>query len=246
MSAHRKPTKPQHVDAIMDAATRALIETKWFAAERLASEALAIARRAGDFERMARISLPLQESRRQRLSVAFDAAEAAGGVARRLDAGRGDDPPEQGCWIVAPPHVGADARRIRLAAVEREVAVAILCCEPPTRSGLWPVVAVGQIVVRARIAPPLDATTPDLAWFGKALEQLGDVAIASAAEERPGVRRVDALLARLLAHPDHEKLHQALAAECLSVHRRRLAGEDVDDEPDEPRPLLDLPEEFEE
>lgn len=239
MPVHRKPSEPPRVDSIMAAATRAMMETQWFAAERLALEALSVARRASDFERMARICLPLQEARRQRLSLALDAAAGAGGAARFVDWPIDGAPPEAGCWIVGPPQVGADARRLRLAAVERDVAAAVLCREPPTRGGLWPVVAVGQLVIRIRIVPPIDARSPDLAWFGRALEQLGDTAIASALEERAGVRRIDALLARLVAHPDHEKLHQALAAECLSLHRRRLAGEECDDSPADSTLLVD-------
>ena len=42
---------------------------------------------------------------------------------------------EPGCYLVRPPLVGADARRLRLAAFEREIPVTVICREPRTQLG---------------------------------------------------------------------------------------------------------------
>ena len=207
----------------MDQASEAMARAEWFEAERLALEALGRARRAMDFALMARICLPLQEARRNRLSLALDVGERRGVHVRSTTISE-EAVPEPGCWLVTPPLVGADARRLRLAGLGHAVPLAVLCREPTTRAGRWPVVAVGPVVIRVHIQPPpecpaaaLDAVPP-LAWFTAALEALGDVAIAAVAEELDATRRVDGLLERLDSHPDHEKLHQALAAACREAH----------------------------
>jgi hypothetical protein len=61
----------------------------------------------------------------------------------------------------------------------------------------------------AATQPSLTHTLPPPEWFLHASEQLGDVAIAAVDQlvTNP-VSRLEALLLRLEAHPDHEKLHQ--------------------------------------
>lgn len=221
------------IDGLMARACEALSTTRWFDAERLAVTALGKARALGDFLLMARICLPLQEARRLRLSAALDIGERLGvGVLdSALDEGVAPPP---GCWLAIPPLVGADARRMRLAALSRGVPASILCREPRTKAGRWPVVAVGALVVRVHLDPPpgpaeLPMTVPPpLAWFVWALEALGDAALAKADAELDPVRRIDALLARLDAHPDHEKLHQALEASCRAAHAHLEPGAGVD------------------
>ena len=53
------------IDAKMEHASEALARCEYFLCERLAGEALGAAREKNDFERLARICLPLQEARRQ-------------------------------------------------------------------------------------------------------------------------------------------------------------------------------------
>ncbi|HMN96026.1 MAG TPA: hypothetical protein PKC43_06860 [Phycisphaerales bacterium] len=209
------------LDAVMEAATEAIVSMRYFEAERSADEALRGARAlasAAGFRAMARIMLPLQEARRQRLDLACEATrrDAAAGCRPRpvvADAEL-DVAPPAGLWIVSPPMVAADARRLRLASLRAQSPAAIVCIEPITRARRCPVVAVGQVVLRAFVDPPADLERPDTPWFIAALEALGESAIAAARSERDPIRRVDALMAALDAHPDHERLHQALADAC--------------------------------
>lgn len=221
------------IDAIMERASAASAVTRAFEAARLCQEALLLARAADDFERMSRICLPLQEARRWIRQDALDAGTVTV-VARASDLPPNPGP---GCYLVQPPMIGLDARLFRDAAWAREIPVFVLCREPMTRDGLWPVVGVGERVARVRIDPPPAAVrwaessgvprpvcgdlltgpiSPE--WFAAAAEALGDRAIAEAdALAEPGdppAWRVDDLLDYLWACPEHEKLLQALAAAC--------------------------------
>jgi hypothetical protein len=57
-------------------------------------------------------------------------------------------------YLLSPPRVGVDGRVLREAATQKQVPVVIVVREPATKAGLWPVVAVGPVTVRARVAPP--------------------------------------------------------------------------------------------
>lgn len=137
----------------MEQASDALVRRDYFAAERLAHSALRKAHAARDYERMARIILPLQEARRQKRDLAFDAAQR--GAVFLIDA---DVPASkklvEGCYLVAPPRVGADGRLLRESADRREVPTIITVREPTTRDGRWPLVALGPVTVRAKVDPP--------------------------------------------------------------------------------------------
>src|SRR6185503_7468160 len=173
MSANVKHRK---IDELMEKASESLVRTAYFEAERMAEKALLMARQDRDFERMARIVLPLQESRRQRLQLALD-----GGKVRPLIKPITEDMKiEKGCYLVQPPNVGADARRLRLAALAAEVPVAVLCREPLTQTKLVPLVAISPgATIRTKVPPPRNAEHPELPWFVEALEALGDFAIES-------------------------------------------------------------------
>ncbi|HZW10475.1 MAG TPA: hypothetical protein VFF69_11280 [Phycisphaerales bacterium] len=214
---------PDQVDELMERASRALVETQYFEAERLGMRALSAAREALDFERMARICLPLQEARRQRREQALD----AGPVARVRSLHDLPRPLRPGCYLVQPPLIGRDGRRIRETAERKAVPACVLTREPLTRSGKWPVVAVGAMVARTQVDPPWpvervegspskddDPRVPPSEWFAAASEALGDAAIARVLPTDHPHHRVDDLLDSLDAHPEHEKLHQALAAAC--------------------------------
>jgi hypothetical protein len=222
---------PRHekVDEIMERAEAALRRSQWFEAERLAQRAMEIARAQEDFALLARIALPMQESRRQRMQEAIGSRKVT-----ILDSGITEDMPlKPGCYLVQPPSVGADARRLRLAALRREVPIAIMCREPKSRMGLCPVVAIGQVTVRARIEPPKDWDKPDHKWFTGAMEQLGDAAIEMLDTGLELDRQVDFLLAALDAVPDHEKLHQLLADVCREAAKgfvRTTTADELDAE----------------
>ena len=207
--------KHASVNSLMTKAQQALTRNHWFEAERLAAKALDMTRAEGDFNLMARITLPLQEARRQRMQIAIDS--------RKLTVLDAAIPDERGlepqCYLIQPPLVGADARRLRLLALEREIPAMFLCREPKTQLGLCPVVAIGQVTIRTRIDPPRTWEKPTIAWYIDACEQLGDAAIETLDRGAELAKQVDALLERLDALPDHEKLHQALAETCKDAAR---------------------------
>lgn len=203
--------KQMKIDELMEQASAALVRTAYFETERLALKALLMAREAKEWELMARILLPLQEARRQRLQQALD----TGTMVIVEDPITEDMKVSPGCYIVGPPQVGADARRLRLLGLQQEVPLAVVCCEPMTRAGLCPIVAIAPgVTVRTKIRPPKNPDCPELAWFTGALEALGDAAIQSVDSGIEIDRRIDALLIRLDALPEHELLHQALELLC--------------------------------
>ena len=196
------------IDANMERASRLLVATDYFASLTLCLSSLRLARQAADWERLSRICLPLQECRRQIRQRAFDSGVVTRVSSRKDLAGelRG------GLILIEAPMIGADARAVRLAAENSGVATAVLAREPQNRAGLWPVVGVSNLVVRIRIEPPASESSADLvAWFEQAGERLGDEAISQVDPQAPAAHRVDDLLERLDAVPDHEKLHQRLA-----------------------------------
>ncbi|MFO0830187.1 MAG: hypothetical protein U0572_18745 [Phycisphaerales bacterium] len=226
--------QPVHqIQQIMEKAQTALHRSAWFEAERLALKGLEMARSARDYGLMARVTLPLQEARRQRLQLALDTKRI-----NIVNEPIGEDlRVSPGCYLVQPPAVGADARRLRLAALEQEVPAAVLCREPLTRARLCPIVTIGQVTIRTKINPPRSWDKPTFAWFVGALEALGDAAIETLDRGVDPIRQIDALLARLDAWPDHERLHQELAETC------RLAAKEIAEgrlaEPREPSQALD-------
>jgi hypothetical protein len=245
----------------MDRASVALVQTRYFDAAEDCWRALSAARRVNDFERMARIVMPLLEARRQIRQLASDAAQRDGvwviGAPRQAPR-----PVVAGYYLIQAPMIGLDARRLAEFAWERRVPVMTLAREPLTKAGLWPVVGVGPVVVRERVTPPAGVVRDEareardgfegplggpkgdaggLAWYEAACEALGDRAIAdamAAGGDGPAAYLVDDLLERLAAVPDHEKLHQALAAAC-----RKAAGEPVPELPRR-RALVPMPNSF--
>lgn len=209
----------------MERAEAALRRSQWFEAERLAQRAAELARSQEDFALLARIALPLQEARRQRVLEAIGHRKVT-----MLQADITEEMPlKPGCYLIQPPAVGADARRLRLAALRREVPVAVMCREPLTRLGRCPVVAIGQVTVRARIDPPQDWEKPDHAWFVEAMERLGDAALEMLDTGLELDRQIDYLLSALDAVPDHEKLHQALADTCREAAKGFVRSSSADE-----------------
>lgn len=233
------------IDAMMEQASKALVKREYFECERLAASALRRAGTLGDYDRVARIVMPLQECRRLKRQLAIEAHHV-----RIIDA----DLPQPGdlkagCYLVCPPRVGVDGRALRELADQLAVPAMVIVREPDTREGLWPIVAVGPVTLRTKVTPPklaplvakpakkpatkktgkvakktssksktaAAATTEDAGppvpsprWFLETSEALGDAAIAAINPEMPAWARVAALIERLEALPDHEKLHQRL------------------------------------
>ncbi len=198
------------IDEQMEMAEAALRRGNWFESERCGQRGLEMARSAEEFTAMARICLLLQEARRLRLQAAFTAKKVFllnEGIMEEIKV-------HAGCYVVEPPLVGADARRLRLAALRDEIPVAILCREPVNRAGLCPVVALGAVTVRTRIQPPKNPDKPTLSWIAAAIESLGDSAVESVDVGHDLDKQIDNVMAKLDAIPDHEGLHQLLMDLC--------------------------------
>lgn len=241
------------IDQLMEQASEALVSMDYFRAETAALRALAAARQLSDFERMARICMPLQEARRQKRQLALDA-----GVRMIIDAvPRRWNELRPGFYLVQVPLLGIDARTIRETADRRHIPMLVIAREPMTRLGKWPIVGVsgarettptptGMVTVRTQVDPPAGAVlvegsrtrdqgdnVPDQAWFLAAAEALGDAAIAKILPTDHPHHRVDELIEYLDAFPDHEKLHQLLESTC-----REAAGAELPAEPRQPKTPL--------
>ncbi len=170
----------------MERASRALERTRYFEAESACKDALRKAYAASDFERIARIVLPLQEARRQKRQLAVDSGRRIV-ISEMRSLG---DEIQPGCYLFQPPLIGADTRNFRETADGQGVPVLALCREPMTKDGKWPVVAVGQVTLRTRVDPPMPLARveksvtkdgydgfepPSAAWFEAAAEAIGDV-----------------------------------------------------------------------
>ncbi len=224
------------IDRLMERASRALEKTQYFEAERFCKDALRRAHEAADFERLARICMPLQEARRQKRQLAVDSGLVMVFSDPRQLRGVGHDI-MPGCYLLQPPLLGVDARNLRDEADSLNVPVFVLCREPLTKDLKWPVVAVGQVSVRTRVDTPVPLTRneksvsrddylglppPTTQWFESTAEAMGDWAIAKLKMDEPAAWRVDDLVRYLEAHPDHEKLHQRLEEACRKAMTEEL------------------------
>jgi hypothetical protein len=216
------------IDELMERASEALVTTSYFAAEKHALKALERAFAAQDFERAARICMPLQEARRQKRHEAVDTAMTF--MLRTLPARGHDLAP--GCYLLTPPLIGLEGQTLRSMADRKKVPMLVLCKEPTAASGKWPLVGVSgsdreSLVIRFQVPPPEGfedmppmgpgeniAAGPTTQWFLSTVEALGDAAIAKVDRKLPPDYRALDLFEFLKAVPDHEKLHQALEAAC--------------------------------
>ena len=214
------PSSAERIDELMEEASRALAQTNYFTAEALARKALLAARKADDFERLARICMPLQEARRQRVMQAMDACDEVRIIDEPFDESIKLKP---GCVLVQPPLVAADARRLRELALEREIPIVALCREPLTQLKLQPIVALGPVVLRTKVRPPRPINRPDKAWLIDAIDALGDVTIDEIDPGIDPVKRVDALIDRMETLPEHDRVHQVLADAAHTASRAMAA-----------------------
>lgn len=195
-------------------AAQARSDGDWLHSAMLCRDALQIARSRGDFELMSRICMPMLEAQR---GLRFEALES--GSIHVISKGEDlQEGPKPGCYLFAPNLVGADAKQFRAAANNAGIPVFVLTREPQMSNGLWPIVGVGERVVRIRIEPPKNQDQIDPQWFNYASEQLGDQAIEDAKKagepDDPAAWLVDDFLDRLDACPEHEKFLMALAEAC--------------------------------
>lgn len=238
---------------MMEEASRALVGWRYFECQRLCEDALGKAHSVRDYDRMARVLMPLQESRRLIRQLAVDAgSKKGGGHVTLVESSLPEKAIEPGCYLVTPPRVGVDGRTLREGAAKREVPVMVLVREPTTRDGMWPLVAVGPVTVRTKVTPPGEGewlekdVRPSVKWFERAAESLGDAAIIGAMEAVAAAGgggsaavAVDMLMDRLTTIPDHEKLHQRLQEACRAAlleprpTRRPKKVVEADDEDDD-------------
>lgn len=214
------PGRNATIDEIMVAASEALEDTRYWECEAMCLRALEKAYTSGDYERMARIVMPLQEARRQKRQMAEAASENSGvTVLSERPTGPGEAPglTEPGCYLLQPPLVGADGRELRDRADRDAIPVFILVREPTTRTGTCPVVMIGPVTVRTQVELPDDEEHPSLAWFISAHEALGDTAVASVPRDASEEQRITHCYERLATVTEHEKLHQALEEACLDA-----------------------------
>ena len=224
--------REQQIDSLIERATKALAKKNIFEADRLAAQALGMARDDRDFERLARCVPPLRQARGERLRRALDV-----GKIKIIDSPPADDRKlKAGCYLVQPPQVGAAARELRLSALDGKVAVAVVCREPFTMIGLCPIVALSPgATIRTKIDPPQDPERPDMEWFVEALEALGDCAIETIDPALEIHRRVETILTRLDAIPDHDGLLQCLEHACHEAQRAKDNGDTRSSRPTSPR-----------
>ncbi len=206
MSSQVRSKAAERIDELMERAGMALSATRYFECEALGQEALELAFRVGDYERMSRLLMPLEEARRQIRMLAAD----AGVVGRLEEMSEESFELKSGCWLIEPLLVGADGRELRRQAAEQEIPVIVIIREPKTQLGLWPIVAVGPSTTRAYVKPPKG--DPDVEWFLDAGEALGDAALEGVDPMAPITNQVNALFDALCTLRDHDRLHQALAA----------------------------------
>lgn len=241
------------IDALMERASVALEATDYFAAQEFALRAIEKARRVQDFDRIARIAMPLQEARRQLRHLATDARDA-GNVFVVSSLPSRDTKIDPGFYLLEPPLIGLDGKQFRELARGRKVPILALVKEPTTSAGKWPIVGVGvgefeNVVARVQVDPPASLkdwkekslknapreSLPDSAWFLSVQEALGDAAIRKVNPLWPAAHKVEDFIELLDAVPDHEKLSQTLmytAKEATTAPAPKLPRR---------RPLVDNP-----
>lgn len=182
------------IDQIMERASIELVEMNYAACERLCVDALRLARADEDFERYARILLPLQESRRLRRQTAVDAGVFVLAGRPRLSPGEILDAHPRGCiLLLSPPYTREDEAAVRAAAFEAGAYVEPLVMDQPT----------------LRQA------------FEQQMEREGDNALAAVPLGLNAVHQVDALAAVLARVGDHEIAHQRLADAARAAAKQR-------------------------
>ena len=205
-------TKP--IQAQVDRALEAIREQSWFTAESHFLKALAASRGRNDWEGMIEIVEGLRQCRQ-----AIRRKALVRGTVRILDDGVTETMElTSGRYLIQPPLVGADARRLIQNGRDRGVPIAVLCREPRTRAGLIPIVALAPgTTVRIQIDPPAKEAKPSTGWFKDALESLGEAALERVDPSKTVDRRIDVLLGCLDALPDCDPIHVALAEACAEA-----------------------------
>ena len=207
-------TPDQELDAVMERASRQLVDMRYAESEATCLEALTAARVAENWTAYARIVLPLQECRRQRRQSAIDDGVQVG-------LAKGADVPQTGCVVFTAPQEPADAAAWEAAGRAAGRLVEALYGQSVHRK-TWRVSSPRDpglacpVPAPAKAFPlnqPLDgeARTKAAHWFVAAVEALGNAALERVTADVGTVERIDQLEAAVHAVGDHEILHQQLA-----------------------------------
>lgn len=205
-------TRTKPIQDLIDTSVGALSREAWFEAERLLDRALSMSHGRHDFEGMIEIVEHLKTARMARRKDSLGARAAV----RLIDDCVTDTMNlERGRYMIQPPLVGADARRLRLLALSREIPVAVICREPMTQLGQTPIVAIGALgSIRTRIDSPDDPDKPNASWFRGALDALGAASRELINPDKSVDRRIEAILGCLDTIPEDDLLHDMLVAAC--------------------------------
>ena len=182
---------PNPIDVLMEDASRRLVANDYIGSERLCLQALKQARQAEDFDRYARILLPLQETRRQRRQIASDA----------------------GVFVYA--HHKKSAQSI----LDERSAGCVLLLSPIYSSD--DAAALEELVAQQgrHIEVMLLSEQELLGLFLEQLERRGNDAIAAATKEDDDIARLDALSGVIEEVGDHEIAHQRTAEVARRIAR---------------------------
>jgi hypothetical protein len=223
------------IDEMMEEASVALVRMDYLTCEALCLDALAEARRAGDWGYYARILLPLQEARRQRRIIAAEGVVALGVNAADAAARAAIESLKAGSVVLTRPSSAADARTLSACAREARRHVEVLLADNDSTAETWtirsfagPAVAcpiaapprawVGHFLAPGAVKPTADGKSP-ADWFIDATECLGDAALAEIPVALAPDERLSALEACLEVVSDHEIIHQRLADAARSLAR---------------------------
>jgi len=208
-------TRTKAIQDLVDKATGAIGKKSWFRAERSLDRALAMSHGRRDYHGMAEIIGLLGKARRGWRTEAFSSRKAI----QIIDDEVADTMTvEKGRYLVQPPLVGADARRLRLLAAAGEVPAVVLCREPTTQLGLIPIVAIGPLgAVRTKVKPPRDQAKPTATWFRAALVSLGEASTEKLNPAHIPSRRLEAILGLLDTLPEDDALHQRAIDICIEA-----------------------------
>ncbi len=221
-----------HLDALMERASVALVGMDYLTCEDLCLEALAQARAEERWAYYARVLLPLQEARRHRRMIAAEGVVRLGSTSLDLaDPQLAAKEASPGCLVLTHPHTVADAATLVAHAREQHLFLEVLFCDNTTSDETWRVTSHdGSPVAVSLPAPPpawrdrplaWDQPPPPTArktpsrpadWVIDAGEALGDAALSQVAGITAPAQRLVALEACLLTAPDHELILQHLGA----------------------------------
>ena len=212
MAITTKSKTRNHIDALLHKADKALTGTSYFECEELCVEAIERALKHRHHDQVAQVAMPLMEARRQKRVAAVDSGRLS------IIDGELPHPPDikPGVYLVQPPRVGIDGKRLRDAADKERVPVVVLVREPTTQTKLVPVVAISHRTIRTKVAPYDEVS---VSWMLEAIEALGDAVIELLDPGQDAAQRVEYLWTCVQTLPDHEGLPALLSQAATEATR---------------------------